>query len=59
VGKAFGYMEMRHVIAKLVSRFEFQLGAGEDGCKVANESEDHVAMVCAPLWLEMKPILRE
>lgn len=59
MGKVFGYMEMRHVIAKLVTQFEFQLGAGEDGSKVANESKDHVAIVCAPLWLEMKPIFRE
>ncbi|KAJ5279799.1 hypothetical protein N7478_005171 [Penicillium angulare] len=59
VGKAFAYMEMKQVLARMVTTFEFQLGSAEDGTRLINESQDHTAMSCAPLWLKMKTIVRE
>ncbi|KAJ5714425.1 uncharacterized protein N7483_011606 [Penicillium malachiteum] len=57
VGKAFAYMEMKQVLARIVTTFEFQLGPEEDGTKLINESRDHTAMSCAPLYLKMKAIV--
>ncbi|KAJ5641186.1 hypothetical protein N7490_005186 [Penicillium lividum] len=59
VGKVFAYMEMKQVLARLVTTFEFQLGPAEDGTTLINESQDHTAMTCAPLWLKMKVIVRK
>ncbi|KAJ5107430.1 hypothetical protein N7456_004105 [Penicillium angulare] len=59
VGKAFAYMEMKQVLARLVTTFDFQLGSAEDEARVINESQDHTAMTCAPLWLKMEAIVRK
>ncbi|KAJ5741040.1 hypothetical protein N7493_000912 [Penicillium malachiteum] len=48
VGKVFAYMEMKQVLARMVTTFEFQLGPEEDGTRLINESQDHTAMSCAP-----------
>ncbi|KAJ6035940.1 hypothetical protein N7540_000219 [Penicillium herquei] len=57
-GKVFAYMEMKQVLARILTTFEFQLGPEEDGAGLINESLDHTAMSCAPLWLKMKKIVR-
>ncbi|KAJ5933489.1 hypothetical protein N7454_005818 [Penicillium verhagenii] len=59
VGKIFAYMEMKQVLARLVTTFEFELGPEEDGTRLINESHDHTAMSCGPMWLNMKQIVRD
>lgn len=59
VGKHFAYMEMRAAVAKLVTNFEIRLAPGEDGHRLLNESKDHLAMFCGPVYLDMKPFTRK
>lgn len=55
MGQTFAVMELKYVVAKLVSSFRIRFASGEDGGKLLKNSKDHMTLSCNELWLDMKP----
>jgi hypothetical protein len=51
VGKQLGLMEIRIVVARIVSEFDVKFAPGEDGTALLEESHDTFTMALAPLEL--------
>jgi cytochrome P450 len=55
VGKNLAYMEIRAVIANIITKFDVSFGPGEDGSRLLNETKDCFTLVMAPLNLTFTP----
>lgn len=55
VGKGLAYMELRSVIARLVTEFDLAFADGEDGSNLVEDSRDHFTLSLADLWIICKP----
>lgn len=55
IGKPLALLEIRTVVAKLVTAYSFGFAPGEDGSKLMNESRDHFTVGLAPLELKFNP----
>lgn len=55
IGKNLALMELRYVIALLVSRFEVSFAPGEDGSRVEGEMKDQFAAAPGRLDVVFKP----
>lgn len=52
IGKPLALLEIRTVVAKLITAYKFGFAPGEDGSKLMNESRDHFTLGLAPLHLQ-------
>ncbi|KAK2808753.1 hypothetical protein FQN50_004425 [Emmonsiellopsis sp. PD_5] len=55
IGKQLALMEVRSVVAKLVTEFDVGMAPGEDGSKLINETKDIFTLELADLFLSFKP----
>lgn len=55
IGRPLALLELRTVIAKLLTQFEVSLAPGEDGKKLEYESRDHFTLGMNKLHLVFKP----
>jgi cytochrome P450 len=51
VGKQLALMEIRNVMARIVTEFDVTFAPGEDGTKLLEESHDTFTIALAPLEL--------
>lgn len=51
VGKQLALMEIRNVMARIVTEFDVKFAPGEDGTKLLEESHDTFTIALAPLEL--------
>lgn len=51
VGKNLALMELRNVIARIVTEFDLKFAPGENGSALMNKSKDTFTMELAPLEL--------
>ena len=54
VGKQLALMEIRNVMARIVTEFDVRFAPGEDGTKLLEESHDTFTIALAPLQLVFK-----
>jgi cytochrome P450 len=54
VGKQLALMELRSVIARIVTEFDVSFAPGEDGTALLEESLDTFTIALAPLMLVFK-----
>ena len=52
IGKPLALLEIRTVVAKLITAYDVKYAPGEDGSKLLNESRDHFTIGLAPLNLQ-------
>jgi tryprostatin B 6-hydroxylase len=55
IGKPLALMELRCVLAKLITAFDVEFAAGEDGTDLIQKSRDHFTIEPGPLRLVFKP----
>lgn len=55
IGKPLALMELRCVLAKLITTFDVKLAPGEDGTDLIQKSRDHFTIEPGPLNLCFTP----
>jgi len=55
IGRPLAMMELRCVLAKLLTAFDVQMAPGEDGTNLIQKGRDHFTMETGPLHLVFKP----
>lgn len=56
IGKSLALMELRTVVARIVTRYDFSLAKGEDGKRLMNDTRDHFTVDPGGLDLVFKEI---
>lgn len=55
VGKALAYMEIRTVLTKFVTEFDFDFAPNEDGSRLIDETQDRFTLNLADLFITCSP----